>query len=96
MPLPAGVHHAALYGVSCSTAADCTAVGTYLHTRRRSLAALAGHWNGTAWCYRVPPSPIENPQGESLDSISCPSATVCDASPDLGEFPQQNPLAEQQ
>ena len=75
VPLPAGVKHAALYGVSCSQAADCVAVGTYLHG---TLASLAEQWNGTSWSVLAVPAPAGS-KHESLESVSCSSAANCTA-----------------
>lgn len=57
---------AMLYGVSCLSAANCMAVGSY------SSGTLAEHWNGTAW----KPQATPNPAGAYvvyLNSVSCSS-----------------------
>jgi hypothetical protein len=66
----------ALTGVSCFTAADCTAVGSYDDTATGPEQALAEHWNGTAWHAAPPPGAG---WAGTLDSVSCPSATRCTA-----------------
>jgi hypothetical protein len=69
---PAGQPDAALYGVACSSATSCTAVGV------TNSLAVAAQWNGTAWSVQT----ITPPAGQSsarLDAISCPSAANCTA-----------------
>jgi len=65
-----------LNGVSCASAANCTAVGGYYRTASGPQPALIERWNGMAW--RVEPSPGIG-RGSTLDSVSCPSATSCTA-----------------
>ncbi len=63
-----------LNGVSCVSAAACTAVGSYnLSTAMKSLVES---WNGTTWSVVPSPSPgFNNP----LTSVSCVSAAACTA-----------------
>jgi hypothetical protein len=58
-----------LYGVSCTTAAACTAVG---YTSRGTLIES---WDGTSWT--VVPSPNPSPSNDGLHGVSCASATAC-------------------
>ena len=70
-PNPKGATDTDLYGVSCSSATACTAVGTY-----DNGGALVEVWNGTSWTLQT----IPNPSGASdLDAVSCSSATACTA-----------------
>ncbi len=83
-PAGANVKHADfLNGVSCSSPANCIAVGDYYRMAGGPQLTLIERWNGTAW--RVEPSPSIG-RGSTLDSVSCPSATSCAAvgSPILG------------
>jgi hypothetical protein len=65
----------ALYAVSCSAAAACTAVGY-----QDGLAApLAERWNGTSWTVQPTPVPAGAAYGVTLAGVSCPSATDCTA-----------------
>jgi len=75
--LPAG-DNGGLAGLSCVTASNCWAVGTKSHYTGEEVqrAALAEHWNGTAWALRTIPSPTSQTE---LDAVSCPSATDCEA-----------------
>jgi hypothetical protein len=52
-----------LGGVSCPTAIDCVAVGSY------DASLFAEHWNGTGWTFQTVPTPA----GTSflLNSVSC-------------------------
>jgi hypothetical protein len=69
-------HFDFLNGVSCASAANCTAVGDYYRTAAGPQVTLVERWNGTAW--RIEPSPGTG-RGSTLDSVSCPSATSCTA-----------------
>jgi len=69
-------HFDFLNGVSCASAANCTAVGDYYRTAAGPQVTLVERWNGTAW--RIEPSPGTG-RGSTLDSVSCPSATSCSA-----------------
>jgi hypothetical protein len=61
-----------LYGVSCTSASACTAVGT---SYTGSYEPLAESWNGTTWTVQPTPSP----HGGDLTSVSCVSAAECTA-----------------
>jgi hypothetical protein len=69
-------HAGFLNGVSCASAANCTAVGEYYQTARGPERTLIERWDGTAW--QVVPSPGDGRDG-TLDSVSCPTATSCTA-----------------
>jgi len=63
-----------LWGVSCVSATDCTAVGertVYL----LGTQALVEHWDGTRWSMVATPDPIS--KAVELSSVSCTSATSC-------------------
>ena len=63
--------------MSCPTATSCNAVGTYLDGSSAEHA-LAQTWNGTSWSTRVVADPSGG-QAPGLSSISCTSATFCEA-----------------
>jgi hypothetical protein len=63
-----------LYGVSCTSASACTAVGGYV-TVAGSSGTLAERWNGKAWAMQSTPSP----NGDELYGVSCTSASACTA-----------------
>ena len=72
-----------LPAVSCTSATSCTAVGArYRRAGPRQQvreAALAEHWDGSAWT--IEPTPA-NPPGSYvsiLDAVSCTSAASCTA-----------------
>jgi hypothetical protein len=69
-PVPGGDY---LYGVSCTTAVACTAVGDTFNGS--VFRTLIESWDGTSWS--VVPSP--NPPGgnDSLYGVSCLSAISC-------------------
>ena len=64
-------------GISCVSAAACTAVGFY-QNRRHVLRTLVESWNGTTWS--VVPSPNIGPSlANQLEGVSCVSASACTA-----------------
>jgi Subtilase family len=75
VPNPSGATESFLDGVSCFSATDCVASGSY----KNSLGVwdtLAEHWNGVEW--KAPATP--NPAGalsSALEGTACPSAAVC-------------------
>jgi hypothetical protein len=62
-----------LSAVSCLSPGDCIAVGDYIHNGSATSGALAEQWNGTSW-KRILHS---STSGTGLDSLSCPSTTLC-------------------
>jgi hypothetical protein len=71
-PNPNGATASYLWGVSCSSATACIAVGNYTDSNGSELT-LAERWNGTTWTIQTTP-------GEgSLTGVSCTSATACTA-----------------
>lgn len=85
-PSPSGFARAYLYGVSCSSASDCWAVGKAAHTAseeaegKGSPTALVEHWNGSAWTVAsLGTAPTQ------LMEISCSSPTSCVAVSGLKE-----------
>jgi hypothetical protein len=78
-PIPdtSGAQRSSLYGVSCTAATTCTAVGAYTNSAGTDVA-LAEIRNGKKWASE----PIVDPagsQGSSLDGASCNAATACTA-----------------
>jgi hypothetical protein len=74
---PTGASQSTLSGVSCTSAAACTAVGNYKNSAGTVLT-LAEQWNGTKWTIQ----PTRNPTGASqstLSGVSCTSASACTA-----------------
>jgi hypothetical protein len=75
VPLPAGTGDSELFGVSCTAANACTAVGYYDGS---SVSALVERWNGSAWS--IQPSPNPPNAGETgLQDVSCTAANQCTA-----------------
>lgn len=78
-----------LNAVSCATATDCTAVGSYFGpTSYPGAGTLTEHWNGKRWS--VQKTPTSDDSNASLSSVSCPSLTSCVA---VGGT-QKRPVAE--
>ena len=67
-----------LYGVSCHSAAACTAVGEYANNAGVDKT-LAESWNGTKWSAVATPNagPVSN--FSELIGVSCHSAAACTA-----------------
>jgi len=69
---------AVLYGVSCTSATACTAVGIYDVYSGGQVATLAERWNGTSWAIQ----PTIDPTGSTyptLYGVSCTSGRACTA-----------------
>jgi hypothetical protein len=75
VPSPRRGSFMSLDGVSCVSATDCTAVGSYLFSQTLSRSLIES-WNGTSWT--ITPGPLRG-QGSALSSVSCLSATNCTA-----------------
>jgi hypothetical protein len=80
-PLPATATNGGwLSSVSCSSAADCTAVGSYWSKTTEDSYTLAEHWNGSSWAIQRTPNPSAASQIEDqLNDVSCVSASSCTA-----------------
>ena len=74
---PSGAPETELYGVSCTAATACTAVGSYYTAAYTSLP-LAERFNGTAWSIQTLATPA-NAENITLREVSCSSATACTA-----------------
>lgn len=74
-PNPAGATAVALAGVSCVSAANCTAVGNYL-AQAEPQRTLAEHWNGSKWSIQTTPNPADASVSE-LAAVSCTSTASC-------------------
>ena len=90
VPTPAGAD-AYLYGVSCTSATACTAVGDFVGAG--GLHALIERWDG--WFWHV--QPTTDPPGSIdavLASVSCSTADTCAAVGTTSTDTGQQPLAE--
>ena len=76
-PNPSGATYSRLYGVSCTAATDCTAVGFYLNSSGTEVT-VAERWNGSSWA--IQPTPNHTGATSSvLSGVSCTAATACTA-----------------
>jgi hypothetical protein len=66
-----------LSGVSCVSAAACTAVGNKTDSTDLLPKTLIESWNGTRWS--VVPSPNRGSDGDPLSGVSCVSLAACTA-----------------
>ena len=69
-PTPTGTKNSVLTAVSCTTATDCTAVGS------SSPTPLAEHWNGKAWSI-VPVAKPVAPNFATLSAVACTNTKFC-------------------
>ena len=76
-----------LAGVSCASAASCTAVGWQFTTAPTSRVPLAEHWDGSSWSAQPVPNPVFHGQGSELAAVSCTSRDACTAVGDRGSVP---------
>ena len=72
---PPGAAISYLYGVSCTAASSCTAVGSYCNSANVQTT-LAEYWDGSTWRLRATASPAGH---KILGGISCTSAGSCTA-----------------
>jgi hypothetical protein len=91
-PTPSGALATGLYGVTCTSAGGCTAVGAYLDSSE-NLDTLAVVWNGSS-SVETTPNP-SGTQGSELRDVSCTSAGTCTAVGDyVDSSGDQDTLAE--
>jgi hypothetical protein len=76
-----------LEGVSCRSAHNCVAVGSYIMASSSLDLTLAEMWNGQTWTIENTPTP-DGATGTTLDSVSCGSAHACVAVGDYTTDPQ--------
>ncbi|HEY1689417.1 MAG TPA: Ig domain-containing protein [Solirubrobacteraceae bacterium] len=72
--------HAALTGVSCTSASNCTAVGYYVEeSSKKTQAMIATLGAGGEWSAKEVTAPSAAESETTLTSISCPSSGPCEA-----------------
>jgi hypothetical protein len=74
---PAGAVFSNLFGVSCTAADACTAVGYYTDAALH-IHPLAERWNGSDWTIQSAPGPAGFPAA-GFFAVSCASARACTA-----------------
>src|SRR6266568_1116469 len=84
VPVPGS---ATLAGVSCASAASCTAVGSEFTTATTSREPLAERWDGRSWSAQQIPNPVFAGQGSELAAVSCTSRAACTAVGERGSLP---------
>jgi hypothetical protein len=77
-PVPVDSDGWQLFGVSCTSARFCEAVGGYANEDTGVNDTFAASWNGTAWSLQstVNPDP-SNFDSEQFNTVSCSSPTFC-------------------
>jgi hypothetical protein len=95
-PNPSGATESVLSGISCTSAANCTATGWYEKPNIGTDLTLAEHWNGRRWEIQPTPDlPGSARNGGDLFAVSCISATNCIAAGDnSSKATVELPLAE--
>ena len=76
-PAPPGSISAGFAGVSCSSATDCTAAGSY-SAKSGSSVMLGERWNGASWRIQATPSPA-GATGSHFLAVSCTAPGACTA-----------------
>jgi hypothetical protein len=77
-PSPRGAIYTLLAGVSCPSAAACTAVGYYFNRGGTRILPLAERWNGSRWAGQPVPG-LAGYQNDGLFAVSCTSPRDCTA-----------------
>lgn len=77
MPNPSGAKTTDLYGVSCSSATACVAVG-WDESTAGVYVSVVESWNGAEWQIQSTPEPTGT-LNSLLRGVSCTSATACTA-----------------
>jgi subtilisin family serine protease len=75
LPQPAGSSFPQIFGITCSAANACTAVGRV--QLGGNMIPLAERWNGSTWSIQTVPLAYENAQSTVLNDVSCASQTEC-------------------
>jgi hypothetical protein len=74
-PINSANDSSGLSDVSCTFATNCTGVG-FLHDPNGPNHGLIEDWS-LRWQLDPPQIPFDNPEGSSVDSVSCPFPTFC-------------------
>jgi hypothetical protein len=83
-PNPKGGTNSGLYGVSCSSARACVAVGNTIMNSHNNL--FSELWNGRTWTIKTTPRP-RGTTYSLLGAVSCRSARFCTA---VGDYQVDN------
>ncbi len=75
-PVPAGASSSRLNGITCLSASDCRAVGSYVASGVTKTLAMS--WNGTSWSIVTTPNPASATASQLL-ALACTSSTLCRA-----------------
>ena len=75
---PAGATMSWLYGVSCTAATECTAVGQKeVNAETHENQTVAQRWDGAEWKLQTTPNPEAS--NRRFEDVSCASPTACTA-----------------
>ena len=76
-PNPAGSKISRLYGVSCTSPANCFAVGSQFNATTQITKTLIERWNGKAWSITVDAVLAGASSYAYLYAVACTSTTFC-------------------
>jgi hypothetical protein len=79
LPNPTGSNASVALGVSCPSASDCFALGSYTDASTMNEYSLAEHWNGSTWTIEPTPNPTDSAGQVEMMSVSCSAASACGA-----------------
>jgi len=74
-PNPSGAKRSYLFGVSCLSSTECTAVGYYVNSSNVE-ETLAERWSGTEWSVQTTPN-VTGAKENRLYGVACISSTEC-------------------
>jgi len=78
-PVPPGSAGVYPEAMSCASASFCEAAGVYQVADQGPWVVFTARWNGTTWQLQHPPQPSGGLFPPHLDSVSCVSASFCEA-----------------
>ncbi|MET0306588.1 MAG: fibronectin type III domain-containing protein [Solirubrobacterales bacterium] len=90
-PKPAGATLSWLYGVSCTSSTECTAVGYKEVNAEHQYEPMAQRWNGTEW--KLQTMPNTGATTKTVEDVSCVSATDCTAIGSYSAGETEQPMA---
>ena len=79
VPMPTVGSTTAVYGVSCTSASFCAAVGSSDNSKNHESAVIES-WDGTSWSVQPTPPPLQGAaNGSDLNGVSCSAPNACTA-----------------
>lgn len=88
-PNPSGGRDSTLRSVACPAAESCVAVGQYTN-EAGAIVTLGEHWSRATWSLDTTPTP--GSRVDTLQAISCSSASACTATGSVGSSRLEVPV----